>query len=184
MLRPVGRHRTWRRCHRDGKLTATIGAWQPLEPDVSFCAEPIFATSLTVLARQLAPIRCYIGINTLRLLFSEFRNVIPILLQTICDLVCSLGITQLEDRVVVHGPILSLLVLSPYLLAFDAEYLDTNAAWRGNVVRHDLWGERGVAHDAIVAAGLREHSLSEMRREVVVDDEFANDALPIWSVML
>jgi hypothetical protein len=135
-------------------------------------------TPLTVLAGQSSAIGRYIGINTLRLLFSELRDVIPVLLQAVRDLVRGLGITQLQDRVVVEGPILSLLVLAPDLLAFDSEDLDSDAAWRGDVVRDELRGERGVAHDAVVAAGFREHALGEVRWEVVVDDELAEDALP------
>jgi len=137
-----------------------------------------------MLARQLATIGSYVSIDALRLLFSEFGDVVPVLLQAICDLVRSLGIAQLQDRVVVHSPILSLLVLSPDLLSFNPEDLDSNTAWRGNVVRDDFWGERRVAHDAIVATGFREHALGKVRREVVVDDEFADDTLPIWLVVV
>lgn len=72
---------------------------------------------------------------------------------------------------------MGLLVLSPNLLSFDAEDLDSDSTWRRNVVRDELWGERRVAHDAIVGAGLREHALGEVRREVVVDDELAKDTL-------
>jgi hypothetical protein len=134
-------------------------------------------TSLTVLSGQSSAIGRYVGIDTLGLLFSELGNVVPVLLQAVCDLVCGLGITELQDRVVVEGPILSLLVLSPDLLSFDPEDLDSDTAWCGDVVRDELRGERRVAHDAVVAAGLREHALGEMCWEVVVDDELAEDAL-------
>jgi hypothetical protein len=134
-------------------------------------------TSLTVLAWQSSAIGRYISINALCLLFSELGDVVPVLLQAVCDLICGLGITQLQDRVVVEGPILSLLVLSPNLLAFDPEDLDSDTAWCGDVVRNKLRGERRVAHNAVVAAGFREHALGEMCWEVVVDDELAEDAL-------
>lgn len=132
-----------------------------------------------MLARQSSAIGCYIGINTLRLLFGELRNVVPVLLQAVGDLVRGLGITELQDRIVVEGPILGFLVLSPDLLSFDSEDLDSNAARRGNVIRHELRSERRVAHNAIVGTGFREHALGEVRWEVVMDNEFAEDALPL-----
>lgn len=134
-------------------------------------------TSLTVLAGQPSAIGRYICINALRLLFRELGDIVPVLLQAVRDLVCGLGIAQLQDRVVVEGPILSLLVLAPDLLAFDSEDLDSDTAWCGDVVRDELRGERRVAHDTVVAAGFREHALGEVRWEVVVDDKFAEDAL-------
>lgn len=72
---------------------------------------------------------------------------------------------------------MGLLIFSPNLLTLDAEYLHTNASRS----RHAIWDEkrqkRGVSHDAIVRAWLGEHALREVRRQLVMDDEFAHDAL-------
>jgi hypothetical protein len=69
------------------------------------------------------------------------------------------------------------LVLAPDLLSFDAENLHPKASWCGNIVGHDLGSERRVSHDDIVFSRLREHALREVRREVTVDFEFANNTL-------
>ena len=137
-----------------------------------------------MLTRQSTAISRNIRIDALALLLGKLGNIIPILLQTVRDLVRRLGIAQLEDRVVVHGPVLGLLVGAPDLFSFDAEELHANAAGRWCVVRNEFRGERRVAHDAVVAAGFREHALGKVRREVVVDDELANDTLPIWLVVV
>ena len=132
---------------------------------------------LTVLARQSTSIRGNVRIDALRLLLSKLGNIVPILLQTVRDLVRRLRIAQLEDRVVVHGPVLGLLISAPDLFSFHAEDLHADAARRRRVVRHELWGERGVAHDAIVACRSCEHALGEMGWEVVSDGELADNAL-------
>ena len=132
---------------------------------------------LTVLTRQSTAISRNIRIDALALLLGKLGNIIPILLQTVRDLIRRLGIAQLEDRVVVHGPVLGLLIGAPDLLSFYSENLHADAARRRCIVRYKLWGERGVAHDAIVASGSGEHALSEMGWEVVVDGELANHAL-------
>jgi hypothetical protein len=145
---------------------------------LGFVIELIKVYALTMLARQSSAISCYISIDTLRLLLGKLWDVVPVLLQAIRDLVRGLGITQLQDRVVVECPILSLLVLAPNLLSFDSKNLDSDSARRGNVVRDELWGERRVAHDAVVGAGFCKHALGEVRWEVVVDDELSEDTLP------
>ena len=132
---------------------------------------------LTVLTRQLTAIRSNIRINALGLLLGKLGNIIPILLQAVRDLVRRLGVAQLKDRIVVHGPVLSLLIGAPDLFSFHAEDLHANATRRWRVVRHELWGEGGVAHDAIVGSGSSEHALGEMGWEVLVHDELANHAL-------
>ena len=134
-----------------------------------------------MLTRQSTAISGNICIDALALLLSELRNIIPILLQTVRDLVCRLGIAQLEDRIVVHGPVLGFLISAPDLFSLHAEDLHANAARRWRVVWYELRGERRVAHDAVVAGGPGEHALSEMGWEVVVDGEFADHAL-YWSV--
>ena len=97
---------------------------------------------LTVLTRQSTAIRGNVRVDTLSLLLGKLGNIIPVLLQTVRDLVRRLGIAQLEDRIVVHGPVLSLLISTPDLLSFHAEDLHANAARRWCVVRYQLWGER------------------------------------------
>lgn len=130
-----------------------------------------------MLTRQLAAVSSYISIHTLSLLVRKLRDIIPILLQAICDLIRRFRVAQLKNRIVVHRPVLSLLVRTPDLLTFDAEDLDTNAAWRRHVVRNELRRQGGVAHDAVVAGGFCEHALSEVWWEVFMDDEFAYYAL-------
>lgn len=130
-----------------------------------------------MLTRQSTAVCSDISVDALGLLVRELGDVVPILLQTICDLICRLRITQLEDGIIVHCPVLGFLVGTPDLLAFDAEDLDANTAWRWDVIRNELRSERGVTHDTIVAGGLCEHALSEMCRKVVVDNEFAYYAL-------
>jgi hypothetical protein len=132
---------------------------------------------LTVLTRQSTAISGNIRIDALGLLLGKLRNVIPVLLQTVRDLVRRLGIAQLENRVVVHGPVLGLLISAPDLFSFYAEDLHADAARRWRVVRYELWGERGITHDAIIACGPGEHALGEMGWEVVADGELANNAL-------
>ena len=130
-----------------------------------------------MLTRQSTAISGNICIDALALLLSELRNIIPILLQTVRDLVRRLGIAQLQNRIVVHGPVLSFLIGAPYLFSLHAEDLHADAARRWRVVRYELRCERGVAHDAVVAGRFGEHALSEMGREVVMDGEFADHAL-------
>ena len=132
---------------------------------------------LTVLTRQSTAISRNIRIDALALLLGKLGNIIPILLQTVRDLVRRLGIAQLQNRIVVHGPVLSFLIGAPYLFSLHAEDLHADAARRWRVVRYELMCERGVAHDAVVACGSGEHALGEMRWEVVVDGELADHAL-------
>ena len=132
---------------------------------------------LTVLTRQSTAISRNIRIDALALLLGKLGNIIPILLQTVRDLVRRLGIAQLENRVVVHGPVLCLLIGAPDLFSLHTEDLHADAARRGRVVWHELRGERRVAHDAVVAGGSGEHALGEMGWEVVVDGELADHAL-------
>lgn len=136
-----------------------------------------FWAGLTVLARQLATISRHVCVNALALLLSELWNVIPVPLQGVRNITRCLGITQLQNRIVVHCPILCLLVLSPDLLPLDTEDLDTDATRGGDIVRNQLRSERGVAHDTVINGRLCKHALSKMRREVVVNDEFADHTL-------
>lgn len=129
-----------------------------------------------MLTRQSTAVCGDICINALALLFRKLGNIIPVLLQAVCNLVRGLGIAQLEDWIVVHGPVLGLLISSPDLFSFYAEDLHSDAAGRRHVVRDELGSERGVAHDAVVAGGLGEHALGEVWWEVVVDGEFADHA--------
>lgn len=114
---------------------------------------------LTLLSRKLAAVGGDVSVHTLRLLLRKFRNVIPVPLQRIRNIVRGFRVAKLEDRVVVQSPVLGLLVLSPDLLALDAKDLDANATRSRNVVGHQLGRKGGVAHDAVVCAGLGEHAL-------------------------
>ena len=105
-------------------------------------------------------------------------QLIPVFLERFCDLVCCLGCPQLENGIVIERPILSHFVFTPDLLALNAEDLHANASRSRDVVGNELGSERGVAHDHIVLARLREHALGEMLGEVVVYLELADDALP------
>jgi hypothetical protein len=118
-----------------------------------------------------------IGINALGLLLCKLGNVIPILLQTVRNLVRRLRIAQLENRIIVHRPVLGLLIGAPDLFSFHAEKLHADAAWRRDIVWDELGSERGVAHDAVITGGFGEHALSKVGWEVAVYDEFANHAL-------
>jgi hypothetical protein len=138
--------------------------------------------ALTVLTRQSTSVRGHIGVNPLGLLLGKLRDIVPVLLQAVCDLIRRLRITQLQDRVVVHRPVLGLLIGAPDLFSLNAKDLHADSTWCRRGVWNDLRGERGVAHDAVVAGGFREHALGEVRWEVFVDDELADDALRFWSV--
>jgi hypothetical protein len=133
--------------------------------------------ALTVLTRQSTSVRGHVGIDSLGLLLGKLRDIVPVLLQTICDLIRRLWITQFQDRIVVHRPVLGLLISAPDLFSLNAKDLHADSTWRRRGVRDDLRGERRVAHDAVVAGGLREHALGEVWWEVLVDDELADDAL-------
>lgn len=61
-------------------------------------------------------------------------------------------------------PVLCLHVLSPDLLTLDTEDLHSNSTRGRSSIGDDLWCERGVAHDHIVAAGFGEHALSKVSR--------------------
>lgn len=118
-----------------------------------------------------------ISIRPIGKFLCEFGNVVEIPLEGVGNLHRGLGIPQLEDRVVVEGPVLGLLVLAPDLLALDAEDLHPDSPRCGHVVRDQLRGQRRVAHDHVVGARFGEHALRKVCREVVVNDEFAHDAL-------
>lgn len=109
--------------------------------------------------------------------FCKLRDIIPVALERISDVVCGLRVTEFQNGIVVKRPVLCLLVLSPDLLTFDAEDLHANATRGGRVVRNDLRCERRVAHNDIVYAGLLKHALSEVLGQLVVDDELAHNAL-------
>lgn len=130
-----------------------------------------------MLPRQLPAQRSDIRIDPLTLLVRKRRQVIPVPLQRVCNLVRDLWRPQLQDRVVVERPVLRALVLAPYLLPLNAEDLHPDAARGGQVVREELGGEGGVAHDDVVGAWFGEHALGEVCGEVRVDREFADDAL-------
>lgn len=89
---------------------------------------------LTRLARKLASQSSNIGINPLRLLVRKRRQIIPVPLQRIGNLIRHLWRPELEDGVVVERPILGLLVLAPDLLALDTEDFHADAAGGGEVV--------------------------------------------------
>lgn len=130
-----------------------------------------------MLTRQLATISGHIRIDALGLLLGKLGDIIPVLLQAVRDLVRCLWIPQFENRIIVHGPVLGLLIGAPDLLSFHAEDLHADAARRWRVVRYELWSERGVAHDAVVRGGSSEHALSEMGWKILMDDELANHTL-------
>jgi len=130
-----------------------------------------------MLPGQLPAQSRHVRIHPLTLLLRKRRQIIPIALQRVCNLICRLGIAQLQDGVVVKRPVLRLLVLAPEFLALDAKDLHSDAARRGRVVGHDFGRERRVAHDYVVGAWFGEHALGEVSGEVVVDDEFAHYAL-------
>lgn len=94
---------------------------------------------LTVLSGQSSAQRCDISVYALRLLLCKLRDIIPVPLECISNVVCGLRIAELQDGIVVERPILSLLVFSPYLLTLDTEDLHANTARRRCVVRNDLW---------------------------------------------
>lgn len=52
---------------------------------------------LTVLTGELTTECCNIGINSFGLFLSECWNIIPVALEGIGNLVCGLGISQLEN---------------------------------------------------------------------------------------
>jgi len=87
----------------------------------------------TVLAGQAAAHCGDVCVDALTLLLCEGGQVVPVLLERVGNLVGDLGSAQLEDGVVVEGPILGLLVLAPDLLALDAKDLHADAA-RGRQV--------------------------------------------------
>jgi hypothetical protein len=118
-----------------------------------------------------------LGVWTFVLLFDKAWYVVPISLQRVGDFVRCLRRSKLQNRVVVHGPVLRLFIFAPELLAFNAENLDTDTTRCGDVVRNELGCEGRVPHDAVVRAGLGEHALSQVLGEVVVDGEFADYAL-------
>jgi hypothetical protein len=119
----------------------------------------------------------HISIWSLTQIVGELVELIPVLLERVGNLVGSHWVPQLQDRVVVKRPILSLLVFPPKLLAFDTEDLDSNTSRRSYVVGDQLRSERGVSHDHVVLSGLREHALGKVCREVVVDLDLADDTL-------
>lgn len=123
-----------------------------------------------------------IGIDSLLLLLCKLRKIIPVSLKRICDLMCSLWVAQLQNRVVVECPVLGLLVLPPDLLALDSKDLHSNTAWSGYVIGNELWSQGGVTHDHIVLTGLGEHALCEVWWKIVFDSELAHYALEIYQM--
>jgi hypothetical protein len=178
----VGRRRISPRYRRGGRLIVTIEAWRPLDECVSIFPYYMRVVALTVLARQSTSVRGHVGIDSLGLLLGKLRDIIPVLLQTVCDLIRGLRVTQFQDRVVVHRPILGLLIGAPDLFSLNAKDLHADSTWCRRGVWNDLRGERRVAHDAVVAGGLGKHALGEVWWEVFVDDELADDTLRFWSV--
>lgn len=115
-----------------------------------------------MLPRQL-PAQCrYIRIHPLTLLLRKRRQIIPIALERIRNLIRRLGVAQLQHRIIVKRPVLRLLVLAPELLALDAKDFHPDAARRRRVVGHDFGRERRVAHDDVVGAWFGEHALGEV----------------------
>lgn len=110
-------------------------------------------------------------------ILGKLWNIIPVLLQAVRNLASRNRCPQLQDRIVVHSEILSLLVLAPDLLAFDAEELNADTSWRGNVVGHELRSEGGVAHNAVISGRLLEHALREVGWEILLDSELSDNTL-------
>jgi hypothetical protein len=131
----------------------------------------------TVLFRQLSTQCRNIRVHALRLLLCKRAQVVPVALQRIRNVVRRLGVSQLQNGIVVERPVLCLFVFAPEFLALDAKDLHPDATWGWRVVGHDFGRERRVAHDYVVGSWLLEHALSEVLREVVVDREFAHYAL-------
>lgn len=90
----------------------------------------------TVLIRQTSSIASYISIGSLLLFLREFRDVVPVLLETVSDFIGNLRSSQFQQGIVVECPILCLLVFAPELLAFYSENLHSNTSWCGDVVGH------------------------------------------------
>lgn len=132
---------------------------------------------LTVLLGELAALCGDVRIDTLGLLVRKFREIVPVSLQGIGNLVCCLRISELEDGIVVEGPVLGLPVLAPDLFSFNTKDLQADTTRCRNVVRNDLWSQRGVAHNAVVGAGRLKHALREVLWEVTMDGQSANDTL-------
>ena len=124
-----------------------------------------------------------IGIDTFLLLIYKCWEVVPVTFQGICNFVCNFGISEFQDRVVVHGPILSLLVFAPKFLSFNAKDLHTNTTGSRDVVWKELGCQGGIAHDDIVGPRLLEHALGQVCWQIVVDFECAHYALKGISII-
>lgn len=92
-----------------------------------------------MLSRQLTPISRNICIDPLGLLLGKLGQFIPIPFQAIRDVICRLGISQLQDGIIVESPILGILILTPDLVTLDAEDLEPNTSWCRHVVRDEFW---------------------------------------------
>lgn len=95
-----------------------------------------------MLFRQLTSQGRHIRVHPLTLLVGKRREIVPVALEGVGNVVRGLGIAQLEDGVVVECPVLRLLVLAPELVALDTEDLHADASWGGDVVGDDFGGER------------------------------------------
>lgn len=107
----------------------------------------------------------------------KFVQLVPVLLQRVGDLVRVFWCSEFQNWIIVHRPVLSLLVLTPNLVALDAEDLHADTTRCGHIVCNQLGGERGVSHNHVVCARLLEHALRQMLGEIVLDYELANHAL-------
>lgn len=96
---------------------------------------------LTMLARNLTTSCGNISVDSLGLFLSKLRKVVPVSLKRICNIVCCLWVTELQDWIVVHCEVLSLLVLTPNLLSLNTKNLHANTSWSWNVVWKELWCE-------------------------------------------
>ena len=132
---------------------------------------------LTVLLGELSWHSGYLSVRTLTHLLGESWDIIKVPLQRLSDLIGVFGRAKLKDGVVVESPVLSVLVLTPDLLALDAEDLHADTTGESDVVGGQLGKEGGVAHDDIVSTWVLEHALLEVLGEVVVDDEASGNAL-------
>ena len=77
-----------------------------------------------MLSRQSTPHSSDIRIDPLPLLLCKRRQIIPVPLQRIRNIIRRLRIAQLEDRVVVECPVLGFVVFAPDFLAGDTEDFD------------------------------------------------------------
>lgn len=118
-----------------------------------------------------------LSIRALSHFLRESRDIVEVSYEGLGYFACVLWGSEFKDRIIVEGPILSLLIFTPDLFTLDAEDLDANASRECYVVGHQFGQERRITHDAVIGSGLLEHSLLQMRWKVVVDNEFAGNTL-------